>query len=988
MDDGGAEFSSSRANGFASMNFPTCGSEKPVRKNSSGFRSTRTEAHIDLQNFSRFPGGERGLREHSLSVRVSSRPRLLLRLFFFCFLALLLSAMAPLRPSPASVCTRVAAVATGHRRVGLPSMDFPRVFESRALQRSGSQARKVLFSTGTEKTRVQPDFSAQKAQNLRQRTCECLADLTQGIPHRPIRHECPVRFHREASVPPVAPHIGFLSSRLAEGVSSSSFAAPASSWAGKAGQDASLLPTSSSGRRLTETAAFLLTGFSSSPSACSPFAASLSREESGPRAGLETHRGMLSAASPALARKSFDFRGSALRHFSSSGGHRGSSDTKISPGHSDKSGEPLDLPVFTSTKQIATIGPASWDYEEIERLFLAGVDVFRLNMSHGLLTEKHQQLLHVRHLEKVYKHPIAVLADLPGPKFRLGVFNNDEATLETGKSFILDSSTQPGDASRVQLPHPEILSVLRPDDIVLMDDGKVKLRVTEVFADTTALSTGLGDIESVSHTASPGSSVVRAPAVRCTVLVGGRISSKKGVNVPSARLPISALSARDRELARTVASWGVDWIALSFVQSADDVHELRRELREAAEAAGSTTAQYAAEQNRSESHVDRGDASGAGCRIRPDISVMVKIEKPIALENIAEIVAAADGIMVARGDLGVELPNIAWLPRVQKRLVSLCREAGKPVVVATQMLESMMQAPLPTRAEVSDVANAVYDGADAVMLSGETAAGNAPARVACMQRLGIEGVENDPSFWELEDQRRQARLRAAERCASTGTSALRVPRASKGREQELEKGSELQGESRDRTEEILSRFLPGRREHLAFSEADRQGNTSGDTNQGTSKTEQGADESDAWVEHTAAAVARQSGAKAIVVFGENEALLQRLATLRPTAPVLAVTECVHTARRLKMYWGIYPVLLEAEDQANVESRARRPASLDDQLRLACEFARKEKFATESTDNLVVLGRLPGGRENGTNSDKTTARLTRPILTVCTLESGR
>ncbi|CBZ50472.1 putative pyruvate kinase [Neospora caninum Liverpool] len=503
----------------------------------------------------------------------------------------------------------------------------------------------------------------------------------------------------------------------------------------------------------------------------------------------------------------------------------------------------------------------------IERLFLAGVDVFRLNMSHGLLSEKHQQLLHVRHLEKVYRHPVAVLADLPGPKFRLGIFKNDEALLETGNSFILDSSSSPGDASRVHLPHPEILSVLRPDDIVLMDDGKIKLKVTEVFhhADATERQTSprLSLSASLASPASP-SEAVMAPAVRCKVLVGGHISSKKGVNAPSARLPISALSTRDREIARTVASWGVDWIALSFVQSADDVHELRRELREAAKAVDSEREQRDAE------------AGGSAGRIRPDISVMVKIEKPVALENFAEIVAAADGIMVARGDLGVELPNIAWLPRVQKRLVHLCRKAGKPVVVATQMLESMMRAPLPTRAEVSDVANAVYDGADAVMLSGETAAGDSPARVACMQRLGIEGVENDPNFWELEDQRRSSQLRAAERRASASGPSLRAALDREGREQGVERESERQGEKRDRTEEILSRFLPGRDDHRPATEADRQGRSTGDTNQATSKTGNRTDDSAAWVALAAAEVARHSGAKAIAVFVENEELIRSL----------------------------------------------------------------------------------------------------------------
>lgn len=557
---------------------------------------------------------------------------------------------------------------------------------------------------------------------------------------------------------------------------------------------------------------------------------------------------------------------------------------------------------FTHTKQIATIGPASWDYEEIERLFLSGIDVFRLNLSHGLLHEKHQQLQHVRSVEQKYGHPIAVLADLPGPKLRLGSFEGDDAIyLPTGATFIIDNASNVlGNQQRVALPqNEEVLQVLRTGDVLLLDDGKLKLQVIrqlscskETYQQTLQQKEEsrekqaqhieesqqqceqpqrqheqergkcqelqqqrehIGPEEQHSQVPlSTASFPDRVVGVECVVLVGGSLSGKKGVNIPSATLPISALSARDRELARLVAGWGVDWIALSFVQRAEDVRELRRELHAQAQLLATDTSGVSDSTSASKSssrilrtstdsdislrkskrtsetveqpvyneeqpmppvpvqkHQPNGhqqekedDETGmeqqrrllslmksheesfssfapSHARRGGEIAVIVKIEKPLALENIEEILEEADALMVARGDLGVELAeHAAWLPVVQKRLVKLCQEAGKPVVIATQMLDSMTHAPAPTRAELTDVANAVYDGADAVMLSGETAAGAAPARVAQTQYEGIQAVESDPHFWRQQSTTRRLLVdKKAARAASCFAVEMRSSRA-------------------------------------------------------------------------------------------------------------------------------------------------------------------------------------------------------------------
>ena len=279
-----------------------------------------------------------------------------------------------------------------------------------------------------------------------------------------------------------------------------------------------------------------------------------------------------------------------------------------------------------------------------------------------------------------YGRPIGILVDLQGPKLRLGAFAEGSTQLKNGQSFVLDSDKTPGDNSRVQLPHPEILAALRPGHALLLDDGKVRLIAEET---------------------SPERAVTR-------VVIGGKMSDRKGVSLPDTDLPVSAMTPKDRADLEAALVTGVDWIALSFVQRAEDVHEAKRMIRGRA-------------------------------------AVMAKIEKPQAIDRLGEIIEASDALMVARGDLGVELP-LERVPSLQKQMTRMARRAGKPVVVATQMLESMIQAPVPTRAEVSDVATAVYEGADAIMLSAESAAGKFPVEaVSTMNRIGEE-VERDPTL--------------------------------------------------------------------------------------------------------------------------------------------------------------------------------------------------------------------------------------------------
>lgn len=328
-------------------------------------------------------------------------------------------------------------------------------------------------------------------------------------------------------------------------------------------------------------------------------------------------------------------------------------------------------------KILATLGPASSDSAMIRKLFEAGADIFRINMSHTPHDKLRELVATIRSVEASYGRPIGILVDLQGPKLRVGTFANGPVQLNNGQSFVLDSDKAPGDATRVYLPHPEILAALQPGHALLLDDGKVRL----IAEETT-----------------PTRAVTR-------VVIGGKMSDRKGVSLPDTDLPVSAMTPKDRADLDAALNIGIDWIALSFVQRADDVLEAKK--------------------------IIRGRAA-----------VMSKIEKPQAIDRLNDIIDVSDALMVARGDLGVELP-LERVPGLQKLMTRMARRAGKPVVVATQMLESMIQSPVPTRAEVSDVATAVYEGADAIMLSAESAAGKYPIEaVSTMNRIGEE-VERD-----------------------------------------------------------------------------------------------------------------------------------------------------------------------------------------------------------------------------------------------------
>ena len=323
-------------------------------------------------------------------------------------------------------------------------------------------------------------------------------------------------------------------------------------------------------------------------------------------------------------------------------------------------------------KIIATLGPASADRAMVANLFKAGADVFRINMSHASHEAMRERVAMIRSLEEEFDRPIGILVDLQGPKLRVGEFADGGVQLRKGDAFILDDDPKPGDATRVFLPHPEILGSVELGHRVLIDDGKVLLRVSSV---------------------APG-------RVETIVEVAGRVSNKKGVSLPDTTIPTSAMTEKDRSDLSAALEESIDWIALSFVQRPEDVMEVK---------------------------------AIAGDRAL----VMAKIEKPQAIQKLDEILAVSDAVMVARGDLGVEMP-LECVPGLQKTITRLARKLGKPVVIATQMLESMISSPVPTRAEVSDVATAVFEGADAVMLSAESASGQFPIEaVTTMDRVAV-----------------------------------------------------------------------------------------------------------------------------------------------------------------------------------------------------------------------------------------------------------
>lgn len=332
-------------------------------------------------------------------------------------------------------------------------------------------------------------------------------------------------------------------------------------------------------------------------------------------------------------------------------------------------------------KILATLGPASAEEDMIQRLHEAGADLFRINMSHASHDLMRTLVTRIRSVETRCGRPIGILADLQGPKLRVGKFADTKVELKVGQTFTFDNRDEPGDATRVYLPHPEILQAVKPGHRLLIDDGKLALRAERC----------------------DGTSIVS------TVVAGTRISDKKGVSLPDTLLPVGALTDKDRlDLDAVLAVDDVDWVALSFIQRPEDLAEVRK--------------------------IARGR-----------VGLMSKIEKPQAIERIEEIIELSDALMVARGDLGVEMP-LESVPGLQKQLIRACRRAGKPVVVATQMLESMISAPVPTRAEVSDVATAVFEGADAVMLSAESASGEYPIEAVTTMASIASTIERDPHY--------------------------------------------------------------------------------------------------------------------------------------------------------------------------------------------------------------------------------------------------
>jgi pyruvate kinase len=379
-------------------------------------------------------------------------------------------------------------------------------------------------------------------------------------------------------------------------------------------------------------------------------------------------------------------------------------------------------PRSRKVKILATLGPASKDPRMIRKLMLAGADAFRINMSHGEQKEKARLVKTIRALEKEFHRPTTIVFDLQGPKLRVGHFKGGEALLEKGQRFVFDRQDKEGDRKRVELPHLELFEAVKAGNSVLIDDGKVRLKVLKV----------------------------EATRIHTEVEVGGTVSDNKGVNVPDVLVPIPALTDKDRSDLQFALEQKADWIALSFVQRPEDVAEARSLIGERA-------------------------------------ALMAKIEKPAAIDRLEDIIALADAVMVARGDLGVELPPEA-VPPLQNKIVACARQFGKPVIVATQMLESMVSSPTPTRAEVSDVATAIYDGADAVMLSAESAAGQYPCESVQMMDRIATSAERDPVYparihfteTKLEPTTADALAGSARQIASTVSATAMVCYTSSG----------------------------------------------------------------------------------------------------------------------------------------------------------------------------------------------------------------
>ena len=504
----------------------------------------------------------------------------------------------------------------------------------------------------------------------------------------------------------------------------------------------------------------------------------------------------------------------------------------------------------------------------IEKLFLAGADVFRLNFSHGLHHEKKAQLEAIRALEVKYDHPIAVLGDLQGPKLRVGSFSSpDGVVLSAGDIFTFDLDSTKGDKTRVQLPHPEILAASEVGHVLYVDDGKIKLTVVER----------------------------KDEALKCVVNFGGRMQDKKGVNTPDSILRMSPLTPKDRKDLQFMLDIGVDWVALSFVQRPEDVLEIKQIIR---------------------------DSLPPGA-CAPN--VMSKIEKPSCFQgnNLADIVSLSDGVMVARGDLGVECPP-ETIPLLQREVIEMCRSFRRPVVVATQMLESMIESPTPTRAEASDVATAIYDGADAVMLSAESAAGKYPVEAVAMQQKVINAVEKDRRY--RHDMQTASLYRrpppptlppptTATTAAAAAAAALSLaapPRPAAGSSLALA----VVSAARDLASSVSARLL------VSFT-------CTGST-----------------------ALLGSAG--------------------RPSVPILAITPHVDVARKLSLSWGVYSANMRTSTSTSTSSSlsskdgTRTIGPFEEMLKVACRTALRKGMVDGPDDVLVVSAGLPFGTPGAAN----------------------
>jgi pyruvate kinase len=449
-------------------------------------------------------------------------------------------------------------------------------------------------------------------------------------------------------------------------------------------------------------------------------------------------------------------------------------------------------------KIIATVGPSVNTPEKLEKLYLNGVDVFRLNFSHGSLEDHEKVYGAIRLIGRKYRSFPTIIADLQGPKLRVGPFNGGKITLNPGDLFTLDDSSEPGNQFRVSFPHGEIFEALKPGTFLLLDDGKLKLEV---------ISSSRSCIET-------------------KVIVGGVLSDRKGVNIPNLKLPISILTKKDLRDLDFALGLGADWIVLSFVQCVEDVEKAREIIKNRA-------------------------------------GIISKIEKPSAVEMLEPIAAASDALMIARGDLGVEMDQ-EDLPALQREIIKTCHRLRRPVVVATQMLESMINSPVPTRAEVSDVANAVYQLADATMLSAESASGRYPFEAIEMMRKVIRKTENDPSrIKNMEDEA----------------------------------------------------LLP----HKTVTDA---------------------------ICVAAKNAAEYSDAVAIVVFSDSDETVMRCSAMRPSAPIIFVTDSLESASRLGLYYGVYATV------------AKKELEQDQMCKIAKSLVVEQKIAAVG-DNIVVLNTCEG-----------------------------